>query len=386
MRKVLVVTSTRAEFGLLRALISEISNSAVLELQLVVTGMHLSNKFGNTYREIEEAGFKIDHKVEMLQDGDTPSSIAKSIGHGILGFSDAFKLLQPDLLLLLGDRFELLSAAIPALTFGIPVAHIAGGEVTEGAFDEAIRHSITKMSHLHFVGAEEYRQRVVQLGEHTDSVFMVGGLGIDAINGLDLLSREALENLLDIRLGEHNLLITFHPVTLEQAASAIQMQELLFALSRLNDTCLIFTMPNADTGSYELMEMVTDFVSHHPNAYVFSSLGQLRYLSCMSFVDGVVGNSSSGIAEAPSFGIGTINIGDRQKGRLMAESIINCSPERDAIFQSISKLYSSDFKRSLRFIKNPYGDGGATKRILRVLEGSDLKSIIKKSFYDFPVN
>lgn len=382
MKKILVISTSRAEFGLLRFLMSEISNSIDLELQLAVTGMHLSSKFGNTYKEIENAGFKIDYKIQMLQDGDTPASTAQSISKGIIGFIEAYKSLQPDIIILLGDRFELFSAAIPAMTFGIPIAHIHGGETTEGAYDEAIRHSMTKMSHIHFVGAEEYRKRVIQLGENPKNVFMVGGLGVDAIKKIDLINREELEKSLSVSFAEKNLLITFHPVTLEHNSSANQMKELLFALDQLKNTCLIFTMPNADTGSFELIEMIMEFTKNHSNAYFFDSLGQLRYLSCMSIVDGVVGNSSSGISEAPSFKKGTINIGDRQKGRLLAKSVINCPPERHSILESINKLYEEDFIQSLKETKNPYGDGGASKRILKVIESLNLENILKKSFYD----
>ncbi len=383
-RKVLVVTGTRAEFGLLRGLMREIFDASGLELQLIATGMHLASNFGLTYREIEQAGFSIDIKVDMQLEGDTPSAISKSIGLGMIGFADAYRRLKPDVIVVLGDRFELLSAVISALMERIPVAHLHGGEITEGAYDEAIRHSITKMSHLHFVGTTEYERRVIQLGENPERVFMVGGLGVDAIKRTCLLNQKKLEESLGFRLGRRNLMITFHPVTLEQSTSGRQMRELLAALGKLKDTRLIFTMPNADTGSDELVDMVEDFVASHPNSRAFPSLGHLRYLSCMSLMDGVVGNSSSGIAEAPSLNVGTINIGDRQKGRLMADSIINCPPEREAISNAINKLYYPDFKSSLNNVKNPYGDGGAAARIVNVLENFDLTGIVKKSFYDIP--
>ena len=288
-----MITGTRAEYGLLRWVMQGIKDDPTLELQIVATGMHLSPEFGLTYREIEHDGFEIDRKVEMLTSSDTPVGIAKSMGLGLISFSDALNQLKPDLILVLGDRFEIFSAVAAALVARIPVAHLHGGETTEGAFDEAIRHSITKMSHLHFVAAEEYRQRVIQLGEQPDRVFLVGGLGIDNIKRLKLLNRAELESSLDFKLGQKNLLVTFHPVTLETATAADQMKELLAALAELPDTQLIFTMPNADTDGRALIKMVERFAAQHSNARAYTSLGQLRYLSCIAHVDGVVGNSSS---------------------------------------------------------------------------------------------
>lgn len=381
-RKICVVTGTRAEFGLLRWLMQEINASDALTLQVIATGMHLSPEFGLTYREIEQAGFNIDAKVEMLVSADTASAVTKSMGLGLIGYADAYACLSPDLIVLLGDRFEIFAAAAAAMIAGIPIAHLHGGETTEGAFDEAIRHSITKMSHLHFVAAQDYRNRVIQLGEQPERVFLVGGLGIDAIKRTTLMTREALEQSLDFRFGQRNLLITFHPVTLESQSSAQQMSELLTALATLPDTHLIFTMPNADTGGRELTAMVDAFVASHPNARAYSSLGQLRYLSCMHFVDGVVGNSSSGLAEAPSMGIGTIDIGDRQRGRLRASSVIHCKPTCDEITQAISTLYSPEFKASLTQVVNPYGTGGASQRITEVLKSHPLGELLKKKFHN----
>jgi GDP/UDP-N,N'-diacetylbacillosamine 2-epimerase (hydrolysing) len=381
-RKICVVTGTRAEFGLLRWVMQEIQDTSGLELQIIATGMHLSPEFGLTYKEIEQNGFSIDAKVEILLSADTATGVTKSMGLGLIGFADAYDRLKPDLIIVLGDRFEIFAAAAAALIAGIPVAHLHGGETTEGAFDEAIRHSITKMSHLHFVAAEDYRRRVIQLGEQPDRVFQVGGLGIDAIKRIALMNREVLELSLDFKLGRKNLLITFHPVTLESQSSAQQMGELLAALGQLEDTQLIFTMPNADTGSRELASMIDAFVATHPNARAYSSLGQLRYLSCMQLVDGVVGNSSSGLAEAPSMAVGTVNIGDRQRGRLQAKSVIDCQPERKAIFEAIEKLYSADFRQSLPNTVNPYGNGGASEKIVQLLKDYPLEGILKKSFYD----
>lgn len=384
-RKICVVTGTRAEFGLLRPLMREIQDAPGLALQVVVTGMHLSPEYGLTYREVEEAGFRADRKVEMLLGANTATAVTKSVGLGTIGFADAYDDLKPDLIMVLGDRFELLSAVTAALIAGIPVAHIHGGETTEGAFDEAIRHSITKMSHLHFVGAPDYGRRVIQLGEQPARVFVVGGLGIDVIRQTTLLEREALEQSLGFPLGKKNLLITFHPVTLEGGSSIAQMNALLEALDELEDTHLIFTMPNADTGGRELAAVVEAYVRTRPHARLYSSLGYLRYLSCMQFVDGVVGNSSSGLAETPSMRIGTVNIGDRQKGRLSADSVIHCEPERGSIRAALQRLYSPAFRAALAHTINPYGDGGASKRIVEVLRSYPLDNILKKSFHDIPV-
>lgn len=381
-RKICVVTGTRAEFGLLRWLMQEVQQTPGLELQVLATGMHLSPEFGLTYREIEQAGFVIDARVEMLLSADTATAVTKSMGLGMIGYADAYARLCPDLIVVLGDRFEIFAATAAALIAGIPVAHLHGGETTEGAFDEAMRHSITKMSHLHFVAAEDYRRRVIQLGEQPERVFLVGGLGIDAIQRITLLDRESLEASLDFKLGRRNLLITFHPVTLESQSSGQQMAELLAALGELDDTHLIFTMPNADTGGRELATMVDAFVATHPNARVYSSLGQLRYLSCMKFVDAVVGNSSSGLAEAPSMGIATVNIGDRQKGRLSAESVINCPPERQAIHAALQHLHAPEFRQTLASVVSPYGRAGASERIVQILKDYPLDGILKKSFYN----
>jgi len=382
MRKICIITGTRAEYGLLRWVMQGIKDDAELTLQIIATGMHLSPEFGLTYKAIEQDGFQIDRKVEMLTSSDTAVGIAKSMGLGMIGFADALHELQPDLIVVLGDRFEIFSAVSAALVARIPVAHLHGGEATEGAFDEAIRHSISKMSHLHFVAAEPYRQRVIQLGEQPDRVFLVGGLGIDNIKRLQLLDRATLETSLDFKLGVKNLLITFHPVTLETATAASQMQELLAALAQLKDTQLIFTLPNADTDGRTLIEMVQNFVKQHTNARAYTSLGQLRYLSCIAQVDGVLGNSSSGLAEVPSFKKGTINIGDRQRGRLQAESVINCEPKQGSIASALVQLYSADFQAHLNKVTNPYGEGGASEEIVSTVKAVSLDGILKKRFHD----
>ncbi len=377
-----MVTGTRAEYGLLRWVMQGVKDDPALSLQIVATGMHLSPEFGLTYREIEQDGFRIDRKVEMLVSSDTSVGISKSIGLGVLGFADVLDDLKPDLIILLGDRFEIFSVAVAAMAARIPVAHLHGGEATEGSIDEAIRHSITKLSHLHFVAAEEYRQRVIQLGEQPDRVFLVGGLGIDNIKRLSLLDRKQLELSIDFSLKKKNLLVTFHPVTLEKSMAADQMAELLSALAELQDTGLIFTLPNADTDGRALIEMVDAFVAKHSNARAYTSLGQLRYLSCIAQVDGVVGNSSSGLIEAPYFKKATINIGDRQRGRLQASSIINCEPNKLAIRSALQKLYSAEFQMALKEVSNPYGQGGASEKIVTTVKAAMLDGILKKHFYD----
>ena len=385
MRKICVITSTRADYSLLRWLMEDIRKSTELKLQIVVTGMHLSPEFGFTANDVENDGFTFDSKVEMLLSSDTSVGVTKSMGLGLISFADVFANLEPDLVLVLGDRYEIFAAVSAAMIACIPVAHLHGGETTEGAFDEAIRHSITKMSHLHFVAADAYRQRVIQLGEDPHRVFHVGGLGVDNLAKVKLLERSELEASLDFKFGHRNLLITFHPSTLDKNAVADQMTELLSALETLKDTTLIFTIPNADTGGRTIIKMVKDFVLKHPRAKVFSSLGQLRYLSVLDQVDGIVGNSSSGLAEAPSFKKGTINIGDRQKGRLRANSIIDCDPVHESIVAALSYMYSDEFNVILKDSVNPYGTGGASERIVKVLKSYPLEGILKKIFYDLPI-
>jgi len=382
MRKVCIITGSRAEYGLLRWVMQGIKDDPELRLQIIATGMHLSPEFGLTYQAIEQDGFEIDRKVEMLTSSDTPVGIAKSMGLGLIGFADALNELKPDLIVVLGDRFEIFSAVSAALVARIPVAHIHGGESTEGVIDEAIRHSITKMSHLHFVATDKYRQRVIQLGEQPDQVFLVGGLGIDNIKRLQLLGREELEDSIDFKFGSKNLLITFHPTTLEISTAENQLEELLAALKDLEDTKLIFTLPNADTDGRALIMMIQNFIIQNSNAHAYTSLGQQRYLSCMAQVDGVVGNSSSGLLEAPSFQKGTINIGDRQRGRLEARSVINCEPTRKSIGAALKQLYSADFQSVLDQVNNPYGEGGASEAILSIIKSVSLDGVMKKRFYD----
>ncbi len=381
-RKICVVTGTRAEYGLLYWLMKEIEEDSNLELQLIVTGMHLSPEFGLTYKEIEKE-FKIDKKIEMLLSSDTAIGISKSMGLAQISFAEAYEALKPDILVVLGDRYEIFSAVASAMIANIPIAHLHGGETTEGAFDESIRHSITKMSHLHFTAIDEYRNRVIQLGEHPSRVFNVGGLGIDNIKKLKLLSKEEFEKAIDFKLNKKNILVTFHPVTLENSTAKEQFQILLDVIDELEDTHIIFTKANSDTDGRIINSMIDEYVSSNSHKSVaFTSLGQLRYLSALQYVDAMLGNSSSGLAEAPSFKIATINIGDRQKGRIMADSVIDCDIDRSSIENAFKKVYSNEFQNKLKEVKNLYGNGGASLEIKNILKAMDLKNILKKSFYD----
>ena len=381
-KKVCVVTGTRAEYGLLKRLIRELKNNNKLELQLVVTGMHLSPEFGNTVIDIVEDGHKFDKMIEVLLSSDSPVGISKSIGLGVIGFADALEELKPDILVLLGDRYEILAAATAAMVARIPIAHIHGGETTEGLIDEAIRHSITKMSHIHFVSTQKYRDRVIQLGEDPSNVYCVGGLGVDAIVNIDLMDYNETEKSINFKLQDKNILVTFHPVTLEQSSSRKQIDEVLKSLKYLKNTGIIFTMPNADTDGRVVIERINDFCQNNRFAKAYQSLGQLRYLSCLQYVDLVVGNSSSGLLEVPSFRKATVNIGDRQRGRIKATSVIDCSPEEKDITESIKKAYSKEFQEVVRQTVNPYGTGGASKRIVEILTTLSLNELLKKKFFD----
>ena len=381
-RKICVITSSRADYGLLRWIMQDIRENPDLTLQVIATGMHLSDNFGLTLKEIEQDGFTIDSKVEILSGDDSQLGIAESMSRGLIGVAKALHALKPDLVLALGDRFEIFASVSAAMVAKIPVAHLHGGEKTVGAYDDSFRHAITKMSHLHFVATEEYRKRVIQLGENPSSVFIVGGVGIDSINNLKLLSKSELEKELNISFYEKSLLITFHPETLAKSSPANQIQELLSALKDQENTTFIFTMPNADTGGREISNMIKDFVAENPNAYAFTSLGQLKYFSCIKAVDAVVGNSSSGLLEVPTFKKATINIGDRQKGRLQAKSVINCDPDKKSLLESLDRIYSVTFKDSLKTTINPYGIGGASAKIVEIISEIPLEQMVNKNFYD----
>jgi GDP/UDP-N,N'-diacetylbacillosamine 2-epimerase (hydrolysing) len=383
-KRICIVTGTRAEYGLLYPLIKRLKCDREFDVRIAATGMHLSPEFGLTYREIEEDGFIIDEKVEMLLSSDTATGITKSIGIGILSFADAFERSRPDLVIVLGDRYETFSAAVAAFMAGIPVAHLHGGEITEGAVDDSLRHSITKMSYLHFTAAERYRERVIQLGESPDRVFTVGALGIDTIKRTQILTKQELEQALHYMFQGTTALVTYHPVTLEMNSAEQQFRELLNALDSFPDLNVIFTLPNADTDGRVIVRLIQEYAVNNPQkARAFVSLGRVNYLSAMNHVDVVIGNSSSGIIETPSFHKPTVNIGDRQKGRLKAESIIDCEPRVQCIASAIKKALHEDFRRICMNVMNPYGDGNTAEKIVDILREKLSDRIdLKKSFYD----
>ena len=382
-RKICVITSGRADYGLLRGVMRGINNDSDLKLQVIAAGSHLSMGLGATYTTIEADGFVIDKKVPSIIGDDSSLGIAQSMGLAIAGFAEALASLSPDIVLVLGDRYEIFSAVAAALVARMPVAHIHGGELTLGAYDDALRHCITKMSHLHFVAAESYKQRVIQLGESPQAVFMVGGLGVDSILQEPPLSRTELEAALDFTLGHRNLLITFHPTTLSAESATAQISQLLTALDRLSDTHFIFTTPNADNGGGEIFHQLEEFIQGKTHCKIYHYLGPQRYYACLRHCDAIVGNSSSGILEAPSFKIPTVNIGTRQEGRLRAGSIIDCEATSDSIGAALELAYSQKFQSQLKEVKNPYGEGGATPKIIEVLRDYPLNNITSKQFFDW---
>ena len=385
MRKICVVTGTRAEYGLLRPLIKKIDEDLELELQLIVTGMHLSPEFGLTYDEIIKDGFKITEKIEILLSSDTPIGISKSMGLAMISFSEVFERLNPDMIIILGDRYEMLAVASVAMNFRIPISHLHGGETTEGAVDEAIRHSITKMSYLHFTSEEEYRNRVIQLGEDPSRVFNVGNIGEDSIRSLKLKSKEELEKELKIKFEKNVALFTFHPTTLEENSSKVQFENILNDLDNVEDLFIIFTKANADADCRIINKMIDEYIlKNNEKAIVFTSLGQLRYLSVMKYCDVIVGNSSSGIIEAPMFGKPTVNIGDRQKGRIQKKTIINCKPQKGEVKKAIQNALSEQFKMNNCFLEKNEKKLLISENILCVIKSflKDNKIELKKKFYD----
>lgn len=385
MRKICVVTSTRAEYGLLYWLLKEIKADSELKLQLIVTGMHLSPEFGLTYKEIEKE-FKIDKKIEILSSSHTSLDICAEMAIVYEKFAPALAELKPDILVLLGDRYEIFGVAGVASIIQIPIAHIHGGETTQGAFDEAFRHSITKMSHIHFAATNEYANRIIQLGEEPSRVFNVGGPGIENIKKLNLLNKDEFEKSIKFKLAKKNLLITFHPATLENSSAREQFNELLNALDELEETNFIFTKANSDTDGDVINKMIDEYVRQNPQkAAAFVSLGQLRYLSAIKFVDIVLGNSSSGLLEVPSFKKATINIGDRQKGRARASSVIDVRPIKEEILAAIKRAYSKEFEQTLKDTINPYDGGNPSKKMVKILKEIKLDGILKKKFYDIGI-
>ncbi|MEJ9211885.1 UDP-N-acetylglucosamine 2-epimerase [Bacillus smithii] len=378
-RKICVVTGTRAEYGLLYWLMKEIQADPDLELQIIATGMHLSPEFGLTYKQIEEDGFVINEKVEMLLSSDTPVGVAKSLGLGTIGFADSLNRLKPDILVLLGDRFEILAAAQTAMIARIPIAHIHGGEVTYGAYDDAIRHAVTKMSYVHFVTTEEHRKRVIRLGEHPNRVYNVGAPGIENIVRMSLLTKKQLEELLGVALEEPVFLITHHPTTL--SPNPIEgIEELLKALDNFKNATMIFTKANADNNGRKINSLISAYVSQNPHKRkLFDSLGQLKYLSLLKYANVIIGNSSSGLFEAPYLETPTINIGNRQSGRIRPSSVFDCDPNVKEITEAITKALNYKFENDDQY--KIFGDGKTSKRILSILKKIEIKPIMKK-FYD----
>lgn len=385
MKRIGIMTGTRAEYGLLKPLMQEINKDNDLELYLIVSGMHLSPEFGMTYQEIEEDGFQINAKVEMLLSSDSPAGISKSIGLGVIGFADEFQRADLDMLILLGDRYEALSAAISAMVMRIPIAHLHGGELTEGAIDEGIRHSITKMSYLHFTSTEQYRNRVIQLGENPERVFYVGALGVENIKKINLMTKEELERSIHFEIDENTVVVTYHPVTLENNTVEEQFLNLLKVLDRNPKIRMIFTKANADTNGRIVNDLIDKYAAQNSErACAFMSLGQKRYLSALKYCRIVIGNSSSGIIEAPSFGKPIINIGDRQKGRICADSVINCGYTQQEIQQAMETALTEEFENKARNCRNPYEKENTAANIISVIKDYLLndKIKLKKGFYD----
>lgn len=385
MKRIGIMTGTRAEYGLLKSLMQEINKDNDLELYLIVSGMHLSPEFGMTYKEIEEDGFEINAKVEMLLSSDSPAGISKSIGLGVIGFADEFQRADLDMLILLGDRYEALSAAISAMVMRIPIAHLHGGELTEGAIDEGIRHSITKMSYLHFTSTEQYRNRVIQLGENPERVFYVGALGVENIKKINLMTKEELERAIHFEIDENTVVVTYHPVTLENNTVEEQFLNLLKVLDRNPKIRMIFTKANADTNGRIVNELIDKYTAQNSErACAFMSLGQKRYLSALKYCRIVIGNSSSGIIEAPSFGKPIINIGDRQKGRICADSVINCGYTQQEIQQAMETALTKEFENKASNCRNPYEKENTAANIISVIKDYLLndKIKLKKGFYD----
>ncbi|GAQ14823.1 UDP-N-acetylglucosamine 2-epimerase [Myroides odoratimimus] len=382
MKKICVTTATRAEYGLLRPLIEAIDQHPQFQLQLLVTGAHLSPEFGLTKEFIIKDGYTIDEEVEMLLSSDTAVGITKSMGLGLIGYAEAFNRLKSDAVVILGDRYEMLAMASAAVIAKVPIIHLHGGEITEGAYDDAIRHAISKLSYLHFTSTEEYRSRVIQMGEHPDCVFNVGAIGIDNIDNLLLLTKEELEKSLDIKFKKFNYQVTFHPETLSNITSEEQFKNLLVALDKEEDSFYVFTKANADTDGRVINSLIDEYVSKNKEkAIAYHSLGALRFLSLVKVCDAIIGNSSSGILEAPSLHTATINIGDRQKGRIQANSIINSDNSVESISTAIAKTKESNFRRALDTVSNPYYNGGTVRKIIEVLESIDKFKVVKQ-FYD----
>lgn len=383
-KKICIVTATRAEYGLLKPIIQKLNDIEEFDVRVAVTGAHLSPEFGLTYREIEKDGIHIDKKVEMLLSSDTSTAISKSMGLALIGFAQYFSESKPDATILLGDRYETLAVACAAMNERIPIIHLYGGETTEGAVDEVIRHAITKMSYLHLTSTEAYRNRIIQMGEEPERVFCVGAIGVENALHSRVLEKDELKKKLLIDIDSPYALVTFHPVTLEEDSAEFQLRELLAALGQFQDWEFIITKANADKDGRIINRILYEYSLQCENVKVFDSLGTTCYLSAMKYSRMVIGNSSSGLIEAPSFHIPTVNIGDRQKGRIQAESVINCRPERNEIVKAIRNADEVRFRDKIKETVNPYGDGKSSDKITVLLEEKLCHSEIclKKKFYD----
>lgn len=383
MRKICVVTGSRAEYGLLSRLMQLIKDDAETRLQVVATNMHLQTEYGETYKEIENDGFTIDSKIPMPKHSDDAEGIVTSMSVELAGLASELKRLNPDMIVILGDRYEMLMVASAALIFGIPVAHLHGGEITEGAFDDSIRHAITKMSHLHFTSTEEYRQRVIQMGEDPERVFYVGAIGVDNIKKIKLLDKDEIEELICFKLDKNTVLATYHPVTLADSNISDDMDAFLSAIDEFPQLKVVFTMPNSDTGGSVVAEKIYDYVEkNHDKAVAFKSLGLKRYLSVILRIGAVIGNSSSGILEVPSFGIPTLNIGERQKGRIAGDSVVNCGNDKVSIVNGLKKVLSKEMSEMAQKAQNPYEKADTAQHIFEIIKNYPLDNLIQKKFYD----
>lgn len=380
-RKVAVFTGTRAEYGLLYWLMKDIQSDEELMLQLLVSGMHLSPEFGNTWQQIEKDGFSIDEKIEILLSSDSPVGTAKSMGLGVLGFADALSRLKPEIFVILGDRFEALAAAQTAMILRIPVFHLHGGEITEGAYDDAIRHAITKLSYLHGTSTEEYRNRVIQLGEDPARVANVGAIGLDHLKRGEFMSVDELSSSLNFPLKKPYLLVTYHPVTLGNEPAEESFLALLDALDEFPEYQVILTYPNGDDGGRKIIPLLEEYAAKESERVLaIPSLGQVRYLSAVKHASAVVGNSSSGIIEVPAFDVPTVNIGVRQRGRLAARSVLNCIPTKDSISEALNTAISRSYKEDGEEILNPYGQGDASSKVINMIKS--MHFVPSKTFYD----
>ena len=381
-KKICVITGSRAEYGLLKNLLFLIKKEKLFKLQLLVTGTHLSKKHGLTVNNIIEDQLNIKNKVDLKLKKDDASSIANSMSRGLSKFVKIFEKNKPDLIILLGDRYEIFMTCVAATLCRLPIAHIHGGEITKSLVDEAFRHSISKMSHLHFTATNEYKKRVIQMGEKPKNVHCVGGLGVDNINFLNLYSKSELEKKLKIKFLKKIIIVTYHPETLKKKSSLLNLKNLFTALKTLRDTTIIFTMPNFDIESIVIYNLISNFISTRKNCYLFKSLGQKKYFSCLKYSDFMIGNSSSGLLEMPSFKKFSINIGERQSGRIKAKSVIDCRPKSKDIIKAINFSLNPTNKKKIKNVVNPYGTGGASKKIIKILKRKNFDNLILKEFFD----